>query len=62
MQVLHQFKKEAGEFHEEMLLLNGNVYLANELHRWETLLNENFVNGEKVHILYGYCDGTKKYK
>jgi hypothetical protein len=25
-------------------------------------LGGNFINGEKTHIAYGYCDGTKIYE
>jgi hypothetical protein len=37
------------------------VSLATELLGLEILLSGNFVNGRNVHIVSGYCDGTKKY-
>jgi hypothetical protein len=43
-------------------VVSDNFCLASELFRPEILLSGKFVNGRKVHIAYGYCDGTKKYK
>jgi hypothetical protein len=42
--------------------MQRNVVLNDVCLATEILLSGNFVNGKNVHIAYGYCDGTKKYK
>jgi hypothetical protein len=29
---------------------------------WRYKIKIKFINGEKIHIAYGHCDGTKKYE